>query len=85
MKATINWLDPVRDAFLELSEREQEAIAAKLARLIHYPRMYKMRRRGKFRRHHFFVAANWAVYYRVVENTVWIRGLWPARMPLGRR
>jgi len=44
--------------------------------------MYAMQFKGRFRRHRKFVAGNWAVYYRVVENIVYIRGLWPARVPL---
>jgi hypothetical protein len=27
------------------------------------------------------IAGNWAVFYRVVDDTVYIRALWPARIP----
>jgi hypothetical protein len=88
LSARIVWSDPVRDAFLGLPEREQVEIAAKLDLLQLFPRMYAMQLKGRFRRHRKFVAGNWAVYYRVVENIVYVRGLWPARLPLklmGRR
>jgi hypothetical protein len=40
-----------------------------------------LRTRGRFRRHRSFQAGNWLVFYKVVEGTVYIRGLWPARTP----
>jgi hypothetical protein len=40
--------------------------------------MYPLRTRGRFRRHRFFQAGNWLVFYKVVEGTIYIRGLWPA-------
>lgn len=82
MNARIIWSNPVLDAFLSLPEPEQIEIAAKLDLVELFPRMYAMQLKGRFRRHRKFVAGNWAVYYRVVENTVYIRGLWPARIPL---
>jgi hypothetical protein len=43
--------------------------------------MYPLRTRGRFRRHRFFQMGNWLVFYKVVEGTIYIRGLWPARIP----
>ena len=44
--------------------------------------MYPVRFKGRrFRRHRWFQAGNWLVYYRVVEDTIYIRGIWPARIP----
>jgi len=42
---------------------------------------FLQRDRRVFRRHRWFLAGNWLVYYRVVDDTVYIRGLWPARIP----
>ena len=43
--------------------------------------MYPVRMTGRFRSHRWFQAQNWIVYYRVSDDTVYIRGLWPARIP----
>ncbi len=43
--------------------------------------MYTVCGKGRFRRHRRFLVGDWLVYYRVVGNTVYIRGLWPARIP----
>lgn len=37
--------------------------------------------KGRFRDHRWFVARNWIVHYKVSGNEVYIRGLWPARIP----
>jgi hypothetical protein len=79
--ARIVWADPVRDVFLELPDRGCERILQHLSLLKHFPHMYAVRTKGRFRRHRWFLAGNWLVYYRVVNNTVYIRGLWPARIP----
>jgi hypothetical protein len=82
VKATVTWSDPVRDLFLELPPKEQREILEKLESLAHFPRMYSVRLRWRrFRRHRWFRAGNWLVFYRVTGNTVYIRGLWPARIP----
>jgi hypothetical protein len=49
--------------------------------LRYFPHIYPLRTRGRFRRHRFFQAGNWLVFYKVVEGTIYIRGLWPARIP----
>ena len=81
MKARIVWSDPVRDLVLELPAREQEEIFEKTALLKHFPYMYTVRDKGRFRRHRFFQAGNWLVYYKVVDEIIYVRGLWPARIP----
>jgi len=35
----------------------------------------------RFRRHGWFQTGNWLGYYGVVENTIYIRGIRPARIP----
>ena len=80
MRARIEWFTPVYDAFMELAPQEREEILEKLELLKIFPRMYEVRTKGRYRRHRYFYSGNWLVYYRVVENTVYIRGLWPARM-----
>ncbi len=82
MKARIVWSDPIRDTFLELPPSDQAAIQAKLDRVERFPYMYQAQAAGRFRRHRKFVAGNWAVYYRVIDREIFVRGIWPARMPL---
>jgi len=65
MKARIVWADPVRDLLLELSPREQRLILEKVDMLARFPFMYPLREKSKrFRRHRWFTAGNWLVYYR---------------------
>ena len=71
----------MRDLALELSLREQQGIFEKIGLLNQFPHMYPLRARGRFRRHRFFQAGNWLVFYKVVEGTIYIRGLWPAHIP----
>ena len=77
----IVWADAVRDLFYELSELERNDILDHLKYLTLFPHMYPVRAKGRFRRHRWFLAGNWLVYYRVAGGTVYIRGLWPARIP----
>ena len=82
MKTPIIWADPVRDLLLSLPEKEQERIAQKLLLLERFPYKFPVRSKGRrFRRHRWFHAGNWLLYYRVAGNTVYIRGLWPAQIP----
>jgi len=53
----------------------------KVELLASFPQMYPVRGKGRFRGYRWFLTGNWIVYYRFVENTVYIRGLWPARIP----
>lgn len=77
----IRWLDPVRQLFDELSRKEQEPILQRLELLRLFPDMYPVRRRGHFRGHRYFVAGHWLVYYRHRGDSVYVRALWPARIP----
>jgi hypothetical protein len=78
----IVWADTVRDLFYELPESERIEILGHLNYLMLFPHMYPVRAKGRrFRRHRWFLAGNWLVYYRVAGDTVYIRGLWPARIP----
>ena len=81
MKAQIVWFQLAEEVFLGLPARDREETLAKLSLVRHFPRMFQTMARGRFRRHRRFVAGEWVVYYRVVGNTVYIRGLWPARIP----
>jgi mRNA-degrading endonuclease RelE of RelBE toxin-antitoxin system len=78
----IFWTPSVRELFLELPDRDRENILERLQLVELFPHMYPVRTRSKrFRRHRWFCAGDWLVYYRVVDNVVYIRGLWPARIP----
>lgn len=83
MNLPVRWLAPVRDAFAELSPVEQESIDEKIQVLRRYPHIYQLWSKSqRFRRHRQFVVGNWRVFYRVTDNVIWIRGIWPARLPL---
>jgi hypothetical protein len=76
------WADPVRDLLYELPEVERNEIFERMQYLVKFPQMYPVRIKGRrFRRHRWFLAGNWIVYYRVIEKTIYIRGIWPARIP----
>jgi len=71
----------VRDVIVELPEWQQSELVQKLELLEDFPYLYPVNQKGRFRRHRRFVAGEWVIYYRVVENAIYIRGLWPVRMP----
>jgi ParE-like toxin of type II ParDE toxin-antitoxin system len=65
----------------ELPPDESALIFEKARALERFPRMYSVRFKGRFRRHRRFLAGDWLVFYMVVEDAVYIRALWPARIP----
>lgn len=79
--AEVLWPESVLETLLALPEREREIILEKVSLLERFPRMFPVRMKGRFRNHRWFLAGNWIVYDRVSEDTVYIRGLWPARVP----
>jgi hypothetical protein len=82
VKHGVVWTRTAWELFEELPDRDWEEILEKLPALSLFPHMYPVRRKGRrFRRHRWFNAGDWLVYYRVVDNSVYIRGLWPARIP----
>ena len=36
---------------------------------------------GPFRGHRRFIAGRWLIYYRVLDDKVYLRALYPARLP----
>lgn len=82
MKHGVVWTRTAWELFEELPDRDRKEILEKLPALSFFPHMYPVRIKGRrFRRHRWFNAGDWLVYYRVVDKTVYIRGLWPARIP----
>lgn len=82
MEREVVWTYSGWELFGELPKREREAILDHLKSLRQFPHMYPVRFKGRrLRRHRWVQAGNWLVYYRVVENTIYIRGIWPARIP----
>jgi hypothetical protein len=82
VKTKVVWASSVGELFLELPDRDRESILERLELVELFPQMYPVRAQSKrFRRHRWFCAGEWLVYYRVVDNVVYIRGLWPARIP----
>ena len=78
--AEIVWPQTVVDALLK-PEKDFGLIVQKAERLRRLPEMYPVRGKGRFRRCRWFLAGHWIVYYQVVEQTIFIRAVWPARMP----
>ena len=81
MKARVYWPHHLLEVLLALPAQDQKLILEKTRYLELFPNMYPVRVHGRFRRHRWFLAGDWLVYYRVVGKDVFIRGLWPARMP----
>ena len=80
-RAAVVWQPDARSVVLSLPDDVQDLIAEKIDLLARFPLMYPIRKRGRFRRHRWFLAQNWLVYYKVAVETVYIRGIWPARLP----
>jgi len=81
VKAEIVWARSVWELFGELPARDRRSVLEHMQYLPRFPQMYPVRLKGRFRRHRWFRAGDWLVYYRVVDKTIYIRGLWPARIP----
>jgi len=78
--ASIVWPKYVLDLLDELPQREADLIVEKVKPLARFSRMYPIRPKGRFRRHRWLLAGRWIVFYRVVDETVYVRGLWPAQI-----
>lgn len=79
--AKIIWPDYVEDLLNELDPQEVSLILEKTRILRRFPRLFPVRIKGRFRRHRWVLAGRWMVFYRVVDHTVYIRGIWPAQIP----
>jgi plasmid stabilization system protein ParE len=79
--AEVIWAQSLVDLVLELPDREHELIFQKIARLEHFPEMYPVRTSGPFRGLRFVLAGPWLIYYRYTEDRVYLRALYPARLP----
>ncbi len=79
--AEIVWPERVLDVYFELPDREQAMIQDRLKLIASFPEMYAVRGSGRFRGNRHFVAGSWVVYYKYRGGTVYVRGLWPARIP----
>jgi hypothetical protein len=79
--AEVIWPQRLVDLVLEMPDRDREQIFQKVARLEAFPEMYQVRTVGPFRGHRCVVAGRWLIYYKVIENEVYLRAIWPARIP----
>jgi hypothetical protein len=79
--AEVIWPQSLVDLMLEMPEQDRQKIIQKTSLLEEFPKMYSVRPSGPFRGCRWFVAGSWLVYYRVVEDKVYLRVLWPARLP----
>ncbi len=78
--AKVLWPKVLFEALEEMPEKERQLILEKTALLETFPEMHPRRLKGPFRRYRWFLAGNWLVYYRFVDDIVYIRALWPARL-----
>ena len=79
--AEVIWPQSLVDLMLEMPDREREQIFRKVALLETFPEMHAVRTSGRFRGHRCFVGGSSLVYYRVVDDKVHLRAIWPARIP----
>ena len=79
--AEIVWAEYLHTLLEALPRKDLELIEEKTRPLTRFPRMYPIRRHGRFRRHRWLLAGKWIVFYRVVDDSVHIRGIWPAVIP----
>jgi hypothetical protein len=79
--AKIDWPDDIEDLLSQLDPQEVSLIFEKTRILRQFPRLYAIRQKGRFRRHRRVLVGRWMVYSQVVDDTVYVRGLWPAQIP----
>ena len=79
--AEVVWPESLLQVLEEMPFREAALILKKADALQKFPRMYPVRAKGRFRSHRWFVAGKWLVYYRYVGSVVYMRAIWPARIP----
>jgi hypothetical protein len=79
--ARIVWPKYLLEMLDDLPLRDPELIVEKTKILVRFPRLYPVRPKGRFRRHRWLLAGRWIVYYRVADETIFIRALWPAQIP----
>lgn len=79
--AEVIWPQSLIDLMLEMPEPERERILERVSRLESFPEMYPVRATGPYRGHRWFLAGLWLVYYRFAEGRVYVRAIWPARIP----
>lgn len=79
--AEVIWPQHLVDLVLEMPDRERDLIFRKIANLESFPEMYPVRASGPFRGLRFLVASSWLIYYRVVNDKVYLRAIYPARLP----
>ena len=75
------WPQRLIDHILEMPDRECEEIFHKTVLLESFPEMYPVKTSGRFRGHRCAVAGSWLIYYRFIEGKVYLRAIWPARIP----
>jgi hypothetical protein len=79
--AEVIWPQSLIDLMLEMPDPECKSILEKVSRLEAFPEMYPIRSGGPFRGHRCLLAGPWLIYYRVIEEKVYLRAIWPARIP----
>jgi len=81
MKRQLVWAKAVWDLFRQLPERESGEIIQKLDLLVYFPQMMHCAERAGCGDIALVHAGHWLVYYKVVDETIYSRGHWPARTP----
>ena len=78
--AKIHWPGYIENLLNELEPQEVSLIFEKTRILRQFPRLYSLRSTGRFRRHRRVLAGRWMVYYKAVDDAVYIRGLWASQI-----
>lgn len=79
--AEVIWPQSLIDLLLEMPEPERLRILQKAKVLETFPEMYPVRTTGPYRGLRWFLAGPWLVYYRYTQEKVYLRTIWPARLP----
>lgn len=79
--AEVVWPQSLVDLLLEMPDKDRDQIFQRIARLERFPKMYPVRTSGRFRGHRCFIAGEWIVYYRVMSGVVYVRAIWPLKLP----
>ncbi len=79
--AEIIWPQSLIDLVLEMPDREREEVFRSIRFLETFPEMYAIRTVGRFRGYRCVIAGKWLIYYRFLEGKVFLRAIWPARIP----
>jgi plasmid stabilization system protein ParE len=77
---TIFFGDGVLELFESLPRPVQKEAARIIDLLVHFPRMYPLRRRGIMKGYRYFAAFEYLFYYSIAGNEIRVSAIIPGRM-----